>query len=86
MCIRDSRYTENLARDCGDFYLRRSDGVFAYRLAVVVDDALMGVTEVVRGADPVSYTHLDVYKRQVQGLFGAVLFSRTSGAAAPAML
>ena len=38
-------HTENLLRDCGDFYLRRADGVFAYQLAVVVDDARMGVTE-----------------------------------------
>ncbi len=37
-------HTENLLRDCGDFYLRRADGVFAYQLAVVVDDARMGVT------------------------------------------
>lgn len=43
--------TFNLAHDCGDFILQRADGNFAYQLAVVADDALMGVTEVVRGCD-----------------------------------
>ena len=49
-------YKEDLKRDCGDFILRRSDGVFAYQLAVVVDDAAMGVTQVVRGSDLLSST------------------------------
>ena len=44
-------YRQNLAAECGDFILRRADGVYAYQLAVVVDDALSGVTEVVRGLD-----------------------------------
>lgn len=44
-------YRENLARDCGDFIVRRADGVYAYQLAVVVDDGLSGITEVFRGRD-----------------------------------
>lgn len=41
----------NLNGQCGDFILRRADGAWAYQLAVVADDALMGVTQVVRGCD-----------------------------------
>lgn len=44
-------FSENLARDCGDYIIRRSDGLWGYQLAVVIDDALTGVNEVVRGRD-----------------------------------
>ena len=53
--------SENLAADCGDFILRRSDGLYGYQLAVVVDDALSGVNEVVRGRDILSATPRQMY-------------------------
>ena len=52
--FQDGHYGEqkvNLAKHCGDYILRRKDGAWAYQLAVVVDDALMGITEIVRGRD-----------------------------------
>lgn len=57
-----------LSADCGDFILRRSDGVYAYQLAVVIDDALMGITQVVRGADLLSSTPMQLYLYQLLGL------------------
>ena len=59
---------QHLARDVGDFVLQRADGLWAYQLAVVVDDAAQGVTDVVRGEDLADNTARQVHLQRLLGL------------------
>ena len=73
-------YTENLSTHCGDFVVRRADGVYVYQLAVTVDDGLAGVNQVVRGMDLLSSAPRQMY---LQSLFG---FSHPEYAHVPMLL
>lgn len=71
ICFDDLRrgpVCQNLASGCGDFAVRRGDGEFAYQLAVVLDDHLTGVNQVVRGDDLLGSTPRQIHLQQLLGL------------------
>lgn len=62
------RYEERLTETCGDFVLKRADGLYAYQLAVVVDDAAQGITDIVRGADLLDSTARQIWLQRALGV------------------
>lgn len=61
-------YRQHLANEVGDFVVKRRDGFFAYQLAVVLDDAMQGVTDIVRGVDLLDSTPRQMYLQELLGL------------------
>jgi len=70
ICFDDAvmgKQSQNLEKQCGEFIIKRRDGLFAYQLAVVVDDALQNISEIVRGTDLLDSTPRQIYLQQLLG-------------------
>ena len=62
------RQRQNLTREVGDFVVKRADGIFAYQLSVVIDDAFQGITHIVRGEDLADNTARQIHLQRLMGL------------------